>query len=100
MNTNKNLDLKNNKYSMDVLRENVYATGLFEILHTQTITEEFAVNYILNERFQLSDEEEKITIDCVIKLQPHLNKEKLLRLYVLGPIDNDFPNFEKYAETQ
>ena len=56
MSTNKTLDLKNNKYSMDVLRENIYAIGLFEILHTQTITEEFAVNYILNERFQLSDD--------------------------------------------
>jgi hypothetical protein len=85
---------------MDVLKENIYATGLFEILQTQTITEEFAVNYILNERFQLSDDEENITIDCVIKLQPHLNKEKLLRLYVLGPIEDDFPNFEKYAEPQ
>ena len=100
MSTNKTLDLKNNKYSMDVLRENIYAIGLFEILHTQTITEEFAVNYILNERFQLSDDEEKITMEYVLKMQPQLSKDKLLRLYVLGPIDDDFPNFEKYAETQ
>jgi len=100
MSTDKNIDLKNNKYSMDVLRENIYATGLFEILRTQTITEEFAVNYILNERFQLSDDEEKITIEYVLKMQPQLSKDKLLRLYVLGPIDDDFPNFEKYAEIQ
>jgi hypothetical protein len=97
---NKTLDLKNNKYSMDVLRENIYATGLLEILQTQTINEEFAVNYILNERFQLSDDEEKITIEYVLKMQPHLSKEKLLRLYLVGPVDNDFPNFEKYAEAQ
>jgi hypothetical protein len=100
MTANPLLDLKNNKYSMDVLRENIYAIGLFEILNTQTITEEFAVNYILNERFQLSDDEEKITMEYVLKMQPHLSKEKLLRLYVLGPFDEDFPNFEKYAETQ
>ena len=97
---NQTLDLKNNKYSMDVLRENIYATGLIEILQTQTITEEFAVNYILNERFQLSDDEEKISIDYVLKLQPHLNKEKLLKLYVIGPTDYTFPNFEKYSEAQ
>ena len=100
MSTTQTLDLKNNKYSMDILRENIYATGLLEILQTQTITEEFAVNYILNERFQLSDDEEKITFEYVLKMQPHLSKEKLLRLYVVGPIDDDFPNFEKYAEMQ
>jgi hypothetical protein len=100
MSTTQTLDLKNNKYSMDILRENIYATGLLEILQTQTITEEFAVNYILNERFQLSDDEEKITFEYVLKMQPHLSKEKLLRLYVVGPIDDNFPNFEKYAEAQ
>ena len=97
---NQTLDLKNDKYSMDVLRENIYATGLIEILQTQTITEDFAVNYILNERFQLSDDEEKISIDNVLKLQPHLKKEKLLKLYVIGPTDYTFTNFEKYAEAQ
>jgi hypothetical protein len=97
---NQTLDLKNNKYSMDVLKENIYATGLIEILQTQTISEEFAINYILNERFQLSDDEEKITFEYVLKMQPHLSKEKLLRLYLVGPVDNDFPNFEKYAEAQ
>lgn len=100
MASNNTIDLKKNKYSMDVLRENIYAIGLFEILNTQTITEEFAVNYILNERFQLSDDEEKITMEYVLKMQPHLSKDKLLRLYVLGPLDDDFPNFEKYAEPQ
>jgi len=100
MRSNKRLDLKNNKYSMDVLRENIYATGLLEILQTQTINEEFAVNYILNKRFQLSDDEEKITFEFVLKMQPHFSKEKLLRLYLVGPLDNDFPNFEKYAEAQ
>lgn len=93
----KTLDLENNHYSMDILKENIYAIGLFEILHTQKINEEFAVNYILNNRFQLSDDEEKITIECVMELQPHLNKEKLLSLYLIGPADYDFPNFEKYA---
>lgn len=92
MASNNTIDLKKNKYSMDVLRENIYAIGLFEILNTQTITEEFAVNYILNERFQLSDDEEKITMEYVLKMQPHLSKDKLLRLYVLGPLDDDFPN--------
>ena len=91
------LDLKHNQYSLEVLKNNIYAIGLFDILRTQKIDEEFAVNYILNERFQLSDEEEKITIDFVLKMQSHLDKDKLLKLYIIGPTDYDFPNFEKYA---
>jgi hypothetical protein len=97
------LDLEHNHYSLEVLKENIYATGLFDILRTQKLNEEFAVNYILNERFQLSEEEEKITIDFVLKMQSHLDKDKLLKLYIIGPTDYDFPNFEKYAienETQ
>jgi hypothetical protein len=97
MSNNKTLDLRKNKYTIDTLKENIYAVGLLEILRTQTIDEEFAVNYILNEDFQLDDEEEKITIKYVMKMQPHLNRDKLLKLYVLGPSDCDFPNFEKYA---
>ena len=93
----KTLDLENNHYSMEILKENIYAIGLFEILRTQKINEEFAVNYILNDRFQLSDYEEKITIEYVMEMQPHLKKEKLLSLYIIGPNDYDFPNFEKYA---
>jgi len=91
------IDLEHNHYSLEVLKENIYAIGLFNILRTQKINEEFAVNYILNERFQLSDEEEKITLDFVLKMQPHLDKDKLLKLYIIGPTDYDFPNFEKYA---
>lgn len=91
------LDLEHNHYSLEVLKENIYAIGLFNILRTQKINEEFVVNYILNERFQLSDEEEKITLEFVLKMQPHLDKDKLLKLYIIGPTDYDFPNFEKYA---
>jgi len=100
MNKNeKIIDLDNNNYSMLELRNNIYVTGLFKILQTQKITEEFAVNYILNKKFQLTEEEEKITINYVLKMQPHLDFNKLLSLYVLGPTDFDFPNFERYAET-
>lgn len=89
--------LKNNEYSMEILKENIFATGLHEILKTHKIDEEFAVNYILNSRFQIDDEEEKITLNYVMKMQPHLNREKLLKLYIIGPTDYDFPNFEEYA---
>jgi hypothetical protein len=91
------LDLNNKQHSMDELKKNIYAIGLNSILNTQKIDEVFAVNYILNKNFQLTDEEESITFDYVLKKQPHLDKNKLLRLYFIGPVDNKFPNFEEYA---
>ena len=100
MSINNKLELTNNQYSMDILKENIYAVGLIDILKTQKIDEEIAVDYILNNRFQLTDDEEKITIEYVMKMQPHLNKDKLLKLYIIGPTDCDFPNFEKYSKLE
>ena len=79
------LYLKNNKYNLDILKENIYAINLLEILKTQTIDEEFAVNYILNKVFQLTSEENLITLFDVIKYQPQLNINLLFRLIVIGP---------------
>ena len=79
------LDLKNNKYNLDILKENIYAINLLEILKTQTIDEEFAVNYILNKVFQLTSEEKLITLFDVMKYQPQLNINLLFRLIDIGP---------------
>jgi len=91
------LDLNVRRYSMETLKENIYATGLLSILKTQIIDEIFAVNYILNNSFQIAEEDEKITINDVLELQPQLNKDLLLKLYLIGPTDFDFPNFETYS---
>ena len=90
------LDLNKNKYSMDVLKENIYDICLLTLLKTQKIDEEFAVNYILNSRFQLTKEEEGITVSYVLENQPHMEKSKLLSLFLIGPTDYDFPNFEGF----
>jgi len=90
------LDLHNNKYSIKILKENIYALGLINILNTQKIDESFAVNYILNEDFQLTEEESRLSLHDIIKYQPHLNLELLLKLYFNGPETKLF-NFEKYA---
>jgi hypothetical protein len=79
------LDLKNNKYNLDILKENIYAINLLEILKTQIIDEEFAVNYILNILFQFLPEEETITLMDVIKYQPQLNRDLLHKLIIIGP---------------
>jgi hypothetical protein len=93
------LDLKNNKYSMDILKENIYNIDFLDILTTQKINENFAVNYILNEKFRLTQEEKNITIDDVLKFQPQLNKKLLLKLSIMGPHDDNYPNFEEYSKS-
>ena len=88
------LDLNNNKYSLYILKKNIWAFNIWDILKTQKINEEFASNYILNKAFQLTPEEEKITIADVMKYQTHLDENLLLRLLIIGPPLELFPNFD------
>ena len=48
-----------------------------ELLKTQKITAKFAVNYLLNEKYQLLNDE-KITIKDVLKFQPHITISMLI----------------------
>lgn len=67
------IDLYENKYDEATLKMNIYAVSLLSILKTQTISEDFALTYILNKKFQLTKEERNITVYDVITYQPHLN---------------------------
>jgi hypothetical protein len=93
------LDLSNNQYDLKTLKENIYALNLLDILKTQKLTAEFCVKYILNNKYQLTKEEESITIDQVFFLQPHINKEHLLS-YLLWyhPDDDSVEDFESIAK--
>jgi len=84
------------KYTINELIRNIYNYNLVEILKTQQLTEEFTVNYILNSKYHLTEEEENITFLDVLNYQPHLDKSKLLRLILIGPIDVGRPNFEDF----
>jgi len=87
------LDLDNNQYDMKTLKQYIYALCFFKILKTQKIDEDFAINYILNPDYQMTRDEELITVNDVLQYQPHLKREKFavsLRKY-----DPDAPSFEK-----
>jgi hypothetical protein len=90
------LDLNNNKYSLYILKKNIWVFNIWDILKTQKINEAFASNYILNKAFQLTPEEEKITIADVMKYQTHLDEKLLLRLLIIGPPPELFPNFDYF----
>ena len=97
MQTNKTLDLYNIKYSEEQLREYIYAVNLWDILKTQRISEEFAVEFILNKNFQLTEDEQRIGMMDVLNLQRHLSVHKLLELCLVKPNKSRFPNFEEYS---
>ena len=95
-----NLDLKNNKYDYKTLKENIYALDLFEILDTQILTIEFVVKYILNSNYQLTEKEELLNIEYVLNKQPHIDREKLLKVFNNTGNDDDndsFTCFDDYA---
>ena len=65
-------DLYNNQYNYETLKANIYAVSLIDILKTQKLTAEFCVKYILNENFQLLEEDQKITLESIKLYQPHI----------------------------
>lgn len=92
------LDLYNNKYDMQTLKDNIYAVSLWDILKTQILTKDFCVKYILNKNYQMLEEDEKITVKDVLRLQSHIDKRELL----VGIVnycseDDSFEDFESFA---
>ena len=77
------MDLNKNKYSLKTLKENIYLLNLVDILRTQKLTARFAVHYILNNIYQLKKEEQEITIEDVIKYQPHITITSLINEQIL-----------------
>lgn len=93
------LDLYNNKYDRQTLKENIYAVKLIDILKTQTLDISFIVRYILSDLYQINDEDMNIDIDLVMKYQPYINKKELLKAIIAYDSDEDsVENFQSFAE--
>jgi hypothetical protein len=91
------LDLYNNKYDRQTLKDNIYAVKLLDILKTQIIDVTFAVRYILNKNYQL-DEEDNITAPIVLKYQTHITFDELQKaLYEYESDDDSVTDFETVA---
>jgi hypothetical protein len=73
----KELCLQNNNYSINILKKNIYFISLIEIIKTQYLTNDFVINYILNKDYQLTEEENNISVDMVLFWQKHLKKSDL-----------------------
>jgi hypothetical protein len=84
------LDLYNKKYDMKTLKKHIHEVKLIDILKTQTIDVEFAVNYILNSKYQLNEDDNIIAPD-IIKHQPHISYEDLQKELQKDDSDDEPP---------
>ena len=71
------LDLYNNKYDRQTLKDNIYAVSLIDILKTQKIDVTFAVRYILNTNYQINDKDSIINMAIVLHYQSHITHDEL-----------------------
>lgn len=97
------VDLYNNQYDYETLKANIYAVSLLDILKTQKLTADFCVKYILNENFQLTDEDQGITLEMVKKYQQHITEIELVNAIIrathkkmLGERIDSVEDFESY----
>jgi hypothetical protein len=97
-------DLYLNQYDYETLKTNIYVVSLVDILKTQVLTAEFCIKYILNNKFQLADEDQNITIELVKQLQPHLTDDDFYKAELNVSIKrlnrqriDSFEDFESYA---
>jgi len=93
------LELYNIKYDRKTLKEHIYSVKLMDILKTQTLDITFIVRYILSDLYQLHEEDMNISIEDVIKYQPHINKQDLEKeLLELDSDDDSIEVFQSYSE--
>ena len=93
------VDLYNNKYDRQTLKDNIYAIKLIDILKTQTLDVTFVVRYILNTNYQFSGEDKAITIETVLKYQPHLSGPQIsIALNLYDDDDDSVDDFETVSK--
>ena len=92
------MDLLNRKYDRETLKKYIYEYNLVDILKTQKLDVTFVVRYLLNPKYQLSDNEKLITPNMVLHYQPHIHKSALLYAMLSYESDDDsVEDFESVA---
>jgi len=93
------LDLQKHTYSPEELVKHIHEHTMLEILTTQRLTAKFVAKFVLNPLYQISKEDQQISIQDVYFYQPHITKMELLLACCLRDDDDlkDDLNFEKTA---
>ena len=73
------MDLKHRKYDTDTLIKNINNLDLKAILHTQKLTVEFCVDYLLNDDYMTCVEDEYYFMtDTVLFYQHHITMNDII----------------------
>ena len=70
--------LRYHKFDIHTLEKNINNLSLKTLLYTQTLTAEFCVKYILDEKYASCVEDTYIDMGDVLNAQPHITKLGLL----------------------
>jgi hypothetical protein len=77
-----NYDLRNQKYDVNILEQNINNLSLTILVNTQKLTPEFCVKYILNEDYMDCEEEKYLLTDgYVLSRQRHITQKDLDKAY-------------------
>jgi hypothetical protein len=71
--------LRNHKFDIYTLEKNINNLSLKTLLYTQTLTAEFCIKYILDQKYASCVEDTYIDIGDVLNAQPHITKQDLLQ---------------------
>ena len=82
------LNLKENQYDRQTLKNNIYAVDLLELLKTQHIDVTFAVRYLLNKNYDI-DNRYHITPQLVVEYQPHITLKSIFNETLQYQSDDD-----------
>ena len=74
----KDSDLRLKKYPIEVLEKYVDNLSIKSLLHWQYLDAPFCKKYILNEEYQTAEDYYLVTIEYVLKKQPHLKFDDLI----------------------
>ena len=70
-------DLDSKQYDMETLIKNINSLNLLKIIRKQKLTLDFIKNYILNDEYQCTPEEQYIDKNFILQYQPRINPEDL-----------------------
>lgn len=71
-------DLKNNKYSLELLEIYVKHVDYRIILRTQVLTAEFCAKHIMHPKLLTTEDEYYMDVDYIIQRQPHLTEDEII----------------------
>ena len=70
-------DLRKNQYDIVTLEKNMDNLWIKVVLHTQKLTADFCVKYILTGDYDTCEEDTYITTNNILACQPHITPKEL-----------------------